>query len=106
MVRVQINQAVHVRVEILAVHALVVSAGDEVPEVAVDAVGEEELSVVVVVEAPRIGRAVSDGFEDLARRMIAPDAAVDFHALLGRRAGRADVRGRHENPGRNRSRRL
>src|SRR5262249_2555787 len=77
---------------VLAVHALVASAGDHVPEMANDAVGEEALAVFVEVEAPGIGGAVADDFEDLARRMIAPDAAVDLHAVLFRRSGLADFR--------------
>src|SRR5207245_2119566 len=40
VVGVQADQAIKAGVEVLAVHALVVGAGDDVPEVAVDVVGE------------------------------------------------------------------
>src|SRR5262249_6025577 len=96
MIGTLIHQGVGARVEVLAVHPLVVGAGNEMPEMAVDVVGEEHLAVVVVVKAPRIGGAVGDGLEDFADRVIAPDAAVDADALAVGRAGRADVRGRHD----------
>ena len=60
----------------------VVSAGDEVKEVAGDGVGDEGFAVFVPVHAPGIGEAVAEDFENFARRMIAPDAAVDGGALF------------------------
>ena len=83
-----VHQAVEMRVEVLAEHPLEVGAGDDVEEVRDHAVGDERLAVVVEVEAPGIGGAVGDDLEDLAGRVIAPDAAVDRHALA-RRACRA-----------------
>ena len=52
------------RVEVAAVHPLEVRAGDDVEEVLDHAVGDEHLAVVVEVEAPGIGGAVGDDFED------------------------------------------
>ena len=86
-----LHQAVDVRVEVLAVHALVVAAGDDVEEVVDDAVGDEHLAVVVEVEAPGVGGAVGDASKILRGRVIAPDAAVDGDALLRRRARPADA---------------
>ena len=65
------------RVDVLAVHPLVVPAGDDVEEVVDHAVGDEHLAVLVEVEAERVGGAVGDRLEHLARRVVAPDAAVD-----------------------------
>ena len=54
------HQLVDVRVEIVAEHALVMAAGDDVPKVIDDAIGDEHLAVLVEVEAPGIGGAVGD----------------------------------------------
>ena len=83
-----LHQPVGVRVEVLAVHPLEVRPGDDVAEVRDDAVGDEHLAVVVEVEAPGVGRAVGDDLEDLPRRVVAPDAAVD-RRRVARRACRA-----------------
>src|SRR5262245_9274094 len=66
---------------------------NQVKEVAGDGVGDKCFTVLVPIEAPGIGEAVAEDFEDLARGMIAPDAAVDRNALLLRAARRADPAG-------------
>ena len=66
--------------------------GDHAEEVRDHAVGDERLAVVVEVEAPGVGGAVRDDLEDLAGRVIPPDAAVHRHPLVVGRAGLADVR--------------
>ena len=76
-----LEQAVEITVEVLAVHALEVRAGDDVEEVRDHAVGDESLPVIVEIETPGVGGTVRDGLENLAGGMIAPDAAVDRHAL-------------------------
>ena len=43
--------------EIFAIHAIVVGAGDEVPEVADDRIGEEGFAEVIPIEAPGVGGA-------------------------------------------------
>ena len=45
-------------------------AGHDVKQMRDHAVGDERLAQVVEVESPGVGRAVSDGLEDLAGRMI------------------------------------
>ncbi len=87
-----VDEVVGVAVIILAVHALVVRAGDGMPQMADDAVGEEGLAVLVEVEAPGVGGAVADDFKGLAGRVIAPDAAVEGGALVVGSAGPADAR--------------
>jgi hypothetical protein len=77
MVGGRLHEGVEVGIEILAVHALVMGAGNEVPHVADDVVGEEGLAVFVPVEAPWVGGAVGDDFENFARGMVAPDGAVE-----------------------------
>ena len=91
-----LDQAVGVRVEVLAEHPLEVRAGDDVEQVRDHAVGDERLAVVVEVEAPGVRRAVGDGLEDLPGGVIPPDAAVDRHAVVVGRARLADPRVRQD----------
>ncbi len=91
-----LHQLVEVRVEVVAVHPIEVGAGDHAEQVGDHAVGDERLAVVVEVQAPRIGGAVGDDLEDLAGRVIPPDAAVHLHSLVFGRAGLADARGRKD----------
>src|SRR5262249_19888236 len=72
----------------------IVGSGNDMPQVANDSIDEKHLAVVVVVETPGVGRALSDDFEDLAGGMIAPDATVDRYALRDRGTGLADERRR------------
>src|SRR5262249_55734527 len=67
-----LDQAVDVRVDVLAVHADVVGAGDDVEYVLDDAVGDEDLAVLVPVHAPGVGRARRDPFEGLVYGVEAP----------------------------------
>ena len=57
-----------------------------------DAGRVEELALRIVVEAPRVARALGEDLEGVARRVITPDAGVDLLALGVRRAGLADDR--------------
>ena len=92
VIGVLLDQAVGVRREFLAVHALVMRAGDQVPEVPDDGVREKRLAVPVPIQAPRVGGAGGDDFENLPRGMKAPDRAIHGDALVRRRAGFADPR--------------
>src|SRR5947209_8202535 len=87
----RLDVVVGVGVEMLAGLPLVASAGNDVKDVRDDAGGGEEISILVVVEAPRVARAVGEDFELVANRMIAPDAGVERHPLVGRRARLADL---------------
>src|SRR5262249_18822231 len=86
-----LDEAVGVRVEVLPVHADEVGAGHDVEEVLDDAVGDEQLAVLVPVQAPGVGGAPGDHLDLPARRVVAPDAAVHGGPLLGGGAGRADA---------------
>src|SRR5262245_58853098 len=81
VVRYGLNVAVDVRIEVLPSLALIDSAGDYVPEMGDDAGADQHLSLGVVVDSPRIAEAVSDHLEDVFRRVVTPDAAVDVDAL-------------------------
>src|SRR5207248_6744256 len=48
----------------------------------------------VEVDAPGVGCAMRDDFEDLPRRVVPPDAAVEEYAVLFGRPRLADVRAR------------
>ena len=73
-----LDVAVDVRVEVLAALAMVDAAGDHVPEVRDHARADEQLSLRVVVDAPRVAEAVRDDLEHVLRRVVPPDAAVDL----------------------------
>src|SRR4051794_33929755 len=45
-------------------------------------VGKEGLAIFIPIEAPGIGRSIRHHFEDVANRVIAPDAAIELNALL------------------------
>ncbi len=60
------------------------------------AVRDEELAVLVVIQAPRIRSAVHHDFKGLGHRMNPPHAAVQRHALVIPRAGLADQRPRQD----------
>src|SRR5262249_41987804 len=85
-----LDQTETVRVQVLAVHADEVSAGHDVEEMLDDTVGDEQLAVLVPVQAPGVGGARGHQFEGLARRVVAPYAAVQGRAFLLWRARRAD----------------
>ena len=67
-------------------------AGNHVPQVFDDAVGDEHLAVIVEVEPERVGGAPGHRLELAARGMIAPHAAVHGRAILLRRARLAHLR--------------
>ena len=57
-----------------------------------DAVGDEQLPLLVPVDAPGVRRAVGVGFELVPQRVIPPDAAVHRRPLSRRRARLAEQR--------------
>src|SRR5262245_29330739 len=89
MLRGRVDQLVGVTIIVEAVHPLVVGARNHVPEMADHAVGEKALAMLVEIEAPGIRRAVTDHLDNLARRMVTPDTAVDLRPFLLRRSGNA-----------------
>ena len=80
------------RIEMLAGLALIAGGGQDVVEVRDHAGRVEELAARVVIETPRVARPFGEDLEDMAGRVIAPDAGVDLHALLVGRAGLAHDR--------------
>ena len=91
VVRAAFDEPKGVRVHVPAVHAFVARAGDDMKEVLDNAVGNKHLAVIIKRDAPRIGRSVRDDFKPVARRVEPPDAAIDSHAFVVRRAGSADL---------------
>ena len=84
----------NVRVQVLAIHALEMRTGHDVPEVADHAIGDEHLPVVIEIQPPGIGGAVGDDLELPRRRVVAPDTAVHRRALIQGDAGLAHADGR------------
>ena len=72
-----LDVVVDVRVEVLAALPVVDAAGDHVPQMRDHAGADQQLSLGVVVDAPRIAEAVRHHLEHVVGRMIPPDAAVD-----------------------------
>src|SRR3954469_1770400 len=75
---------------------LVAAALDDVIAVRNDAGFDEGLAAVIEIEAPRIAGAVGEDFENVTRRMIAPNCRVHRHALSVRRSRLADKRMRED----------
>ena len=71
--------------------AVEVTAGNHVPEVAVDGVDEEEFAVLVPVVTPGVGGAVAEDFEGFACGVEAPNAATEGDAFRFGRAREADI---------------
>ncbi len=84
-------------IEMLAGLTLVACAGQHVVEVRDDAGRDEEVAAGVVIQPPGIAAALGEHFEDMARRVVAPDPRVDLHPTVVRRAGSADD-GMREDP--------
>ena len=80
---------VGVDVRVRAGLALVAGALDGVPHVRDDAGLEESFAVIVPIHAPLVAAAFAPAFEDLARRVEAPDRAFDEDAFAVRGAGLA-----------------
>ena len=76
-----LNVAVDVRVEVPAALTLVDAAGNDVPEMRDHAGAHDQLTLGVVVDAPRVAEAVRHDLEAILGRMVAPDAAVDVDPL-------------------------
>ena len=96
MIRAHAHELISVRVRILAIHALVVCAGNQVPEMAGDRVRKKRIARFIPIHAPRIRPAIRHDLESFPRRMIAPNSHVHLRALRGGCAGSADI-GRGEN---------
>ena len=95
------HQLVHVRRQVFAVHALVVGAGDDVPEMIDDAVADEHLAVLVEVETPGIGGSMGERLEFFSRGVvrraltqplacIAHNSGVDSASVVARVMAAAD----------------
>ena len=80
---------VGMNVRVRAGLALVAGALDGVPHVRDHAGFEEGFPVVVPVDTPLVAAAFAPAFEDLARRVEAPDSGFDEDALAVRGAGLA-----------------
>ena len=78
---------VNVGTNVRAALTVIESAWDHIPEVRNDTCGQEDLTVVVEVEAPRIAEAMRDDFEEILCRVITPHTAVDKHAVFDRNLG-------------------
>src|SRR5947209_17670554 len=70
----RLDVVIGVGVEVLAGLPLIACAGNDVNDVRDDAGGGEEVSKLVVVEAPWVARAVGEDFELMPHGMIAPNA--------------------------------
>ena len=92
VIRTLVDQVVQMRPEIVSVHPPVMSARHDMPQVPDHVVGKEELAEVVVVQAPRVGRAVRDDFEFVPNRMETPDRTVQPLAIVFRGTRRSDQR--------------
>ena len=87
VIRTGLDVLVGVRIEMFAVHSLEARARHDVPQVADDVVGKEELPVLVPIMPPWIGCAVSDGHDGFGNRVKLPNADVDLDSFGVRRAG-------------------
>src|SRR5579871_3007369 len=75
------HQAVTVRVQILAKHADVMSARNDVEQVLDDAVGDEHLAIIIEIQAPGVGGAPGEHLERFLDRVKAPDTTVEGNAV-------------------------
>ena len=82
MIRRGLDPRVGVRVIDFAAPSSIEGAGDQVPQVAENAIGEKPLTPVVEIKAPGIDRAMRDNFERAALGMKAPNAARNLGALF------------------------
>ncbi len=81
MIGDRLDVGVDVRVEVLPALPVIDAARDHVPEVRDHAGADQQLPLGVVVDAPGIAEAVRHDLEDVLRRMVAPDAAIEVHTL-------------------------
>src|SRR5690606_8267043 len=71
-----------VGVKMLPTLAMVNASWYDMPEMGDDASGNEQLSLCVVVNSPRIAKAVSYDFENVFGRVVAPYPSVYFLSVL------------------------
>src|SRR3954468_17918406 len=76
-----LNVAVDVRIEVLPSLSLVNAARDHMKQMRNHAGGDEQLSLRIVINAPRIAEAMRDDLEYLLCRVVAPHAAIDLDAV-------------------------
>ena len=69
--------AVDVRIKVATALPMVNAARNDMPQMRDHACADEELSLRVVVDAPRIAKAVRDHLEAILHRVITPNATVD-----------------------------
>ena len=86
VVRVSIDSLKNERVRISSETLGEVRTVNPVPKVIVYGVNEKQFAVLIPVMPPRIGRSVSERFEDFSRRVVAPDSAFDRDAISIRSA--------------------
>src|SRR6185437_3930000 len=90
MVGVHFDRFIDQRVGVDRVRATEVGARYQVPQMAVDCVDEEGFAAAVPIVSPGVRRAVAQGLELLAPRMISPDAAAQWSLVFLGRVGPAD----------------
>ena len=90
MIDAAIHPFVEMRVEVVAIHTLIVAAGNDMKGVVDDAVGDEQFAGLVEVDAPGVGGSMRDHLVLLGDRMIPPNAAVDRRPILDVRPRLAD----------------
>ena len=69
--------AVNIRIKVTTALPMVNAARNDMPQMRDHACADEELSLRVVVDAPRVAETVSDHLEAILNRVITPNATVD-----------------------------
>ena len=73
--------AVNIRIKVATALPMVNAARNDMPQMRDHACADEELSLRVVVDAPRVTEAVRDHLEAILNRVITPNATVDLCAF-------------------------
>ena len=77
MVGNRADVAVNIRIKVATALSMVNAARNDMPQMRDHACADEELSLRVVVDAPRVAETVSDHLEAILNRVITPNATVD-----------------------------
>ena len=77
-----LDVVVNVGVDVLAALPVIDAAGNHMPQMRDHAGGDEELAVIVEIEAPGIAEAMRDDLEAILRWVVAQDATVDVLAVF------------------------
>ena len=88
VVGMKVDQLIGMTVRVERKRAGEMGTGDGVPKVAVDGVGEKQLSDVVPVVAPGVGRAAGQYFKLFLNRVISPHSPLQRDPLFIRGSGR------------------